>query len=161
MLLLPPERSSDAVLCTEAADGLDEALAYAERVRPMAQAELQAELRALGDPGHQPSRQMQVALVLMLTQQPADTARALGLLQRLQSSASSEADALRPLARLLAGMLSSQRRLEEQLERHAAQLRDAQRRIDLLADRLDAMRAIERSLGPRGGSLGTPRPTTP
>jgi DNA repair ATPase RecN len=104
---------------------------------------------------------MQVALVLMQMQQPVETARALGLLQRLQALATSEAEALRPLARLLAGMLSSQRRLEEQLERHAAQLRDAQRRIDRLDERLEAMRAIERSLGPRGTGAPAARPVAP
>lgn len=154
--------TDDELTCVESIDGLDQALAYAERVRPMALPELQAELKALGEPGHQPSRQMQVALVLMQMQQPVETARALGLLQRVQASATTEAETLRPLARLLAGMLSNQRRLEEQLERHAAQLRDAQRRIDRLGERLEAMRAIERSLGPRGnGAPAAPRPVTP
>lgn len=153
---------ADDLSCVESIDGLDQALAYAERVRPMTLAELQAELKALGDPGHQPARQMQVALVLMQMQQPVETARALGLLQRVQASATTEAETLRPLARLLAGVLSNQRRLEEQLERHAAQLRDAQRRIDRLGERLEAMRAIERSLGPRGnGAPSAPRPVTP
>ncbi|MEZ5645777.1 MAG: hypothetical protein R3E99_11570 [Burkholderiaceae bacterium] len=155
------KNGTDNPMCIEPIDGLDQALAYAERVRPMTPAELQAELKALGDPGHQPARQMQVALVLMQTQQAVDTARALGLLQRLQASATTEAETLRPLARLLAGMLSSQRRLEEQLERHAAQLRDAQRRIDRLSDRLEAMRAIERSLGPRGKANPGTRPVAP
>jgi len=152
---------ADSQACIDSIDSLDQALAYAERVRPMNPAELQAELKALGDPGHQPARQMQVALVLMQMQQPVETARALGLLQRLQASATSEAETLRPLARLLAGMLSSQRRLEEQLERHAAQLRDAQRRIDRLSDQLAAMRAIERSLGPRSNGAPASRPATP
>jgi hypothetical protein len=151
----------DAPVCVETIDSLDQTLAYAERVRPMTPAELQAELKALGDPGHQPARQMQVALVLMHLQQPVETARALGLLQRVQASATPEADTLRPMARLLAGVLSNQRRLEEQLERHAAQLRDAQRRIDQLGERLEAVRAIERSLGPRGNSVPVPRPIAP
>ncbi|HMN94515.1 MAG TPA: hypothetical protein PKC60_14910 [Hydrogenophaga sp.] len=153
---------SGVLSCTEPIDSLDQALAYAERVRPMALAELQAELKALGEPGQQPVRQMQQALVLMQMQQPVETARALGLLQRLQASATSEAEALRPLARLLADLLSNQRRLEEQVDRHAAQLRDAQRRIDRLGERLEAMRAIERSLGPRGSPVpAAPRGVTP
>ncbi len=154
------DQHGDGLSCVDSIDSLDQALAYAERVRPMSQTELQAELKALGDPGHQPARQMQVALVLMQMQQPVETARALGLLQRVQASATTEAETLRPLARLLAGVLSNQRRLEEQLERHAAQLRDAQRRIDRLGERLEAMRAIERSLGPRGnGAPPAARPT--
>lgn len=153
---------SDDLACSDSIDRLDQALAYAERVRPMTLAELQAELKTLGDPGQQPVRQMQLALVLMQMQQPVETARALGLLQRLQASANAEAEALRPLARLLADLLSNQRRLEEQVDRHAAQLRDAQRRIDRLGERLEAMRAIERSLGPRGTTVpAAPRAVTP
>ncbi len=42
-----------------------------------------------------------------------------------------------------------QRRLEEQLERQTQQLREAQRRNDQLNERLEAVRAIERSLTTR------------
>ena len=54
-----------------------------------------------------------------------------------------------PLARLLEARLTHQRRLEEQLERQGQQLRDAQRRNDQLSERLEAVRAIERSLQTR------------
>ena len=42
-----------------------------------------------------------------------------------------------------------QRRLEDSLERQSQQLREHQRRIDQLNERLEAMRAIERSLTTR------------
>ena len=54
-----------------------------------------------------------------------------------------------PLARLLEARLTHQRRLEEQLERQGQQLREAQRRNDQLSERLEAVRAIERSLQTR------------
>ena len=50
---------------------------------------------------------------------------------------------------LLANRLMDQRRLEDATERQAQQLRDSQRRIDQLNERLEAMRAIERSLTTR------------
>ena len=53
------------------------------------------------------------------------------------------------LARLLHARLTEQRRLEEQTERQAQQLREQQRRLDQLNQQLDALRAIERSLGSR------------
>lgn len=125
------------------------ALAYADFLRSLGPAELQAEQAALADPGNPPLRQMQLALVLMQSHQGNDTVRAQALLQRLLASTSEGAAELRPLARLLLGRLQDIRRLEEQGERQAQQLRDAQRRIEALTDRLEAMRAIERSLSPR------------
>ncbi|GAC1543257.1 MAG: hypothetical protein NVS2B4_21740 [Ramlibacter sp.] len=41
--------------------------------------------------------------------------------------------------------LAEQKRLEDQAERQAQQLRDTQRRVDQLAERLEALRAIERA----------------
>ena len=43
---------------------------------------------------------------------------------------------------------------EDQADRLAQQLRESQRRIDVLNDRLEAMRAIERSLTPRAPAPG-------
>lgn len=132
-----------------ASSPLASALAYADRLRTLGPTELAAEQAQIGEPGSSPERLMQLALVLSQTHVPADTARALGLLQRLSASATPEAVELRPLARLLAGRLLEARRLEDQADRLAQQLREAQRRIDVLNDRLEAMRAIERSLTPR------------
>lgn len=135
------------------------AVAYADRLRTLGPAELAAEQAQIGEPGSSPERLMQLALLLSQTHVPADTARALGLLQRLSASNAPEAVELRPLARLLIGRLLEARRLEEQNDRLAQQLRDAQRRIDVLNDRLEAMRAIERSLTPRTSPPpGMPRP---
>lgn len=138
---------------------LARALAYAERLRTLSPAELTAEQAQIGEPGSSPERLMHLALVLSQTHVPADTARALGLLQRLSALNAPEAVELRPLARLLAGRLLEARRLEEQADRLAQQLREAQRRIEVLNDRLEAMRAIERSLTPRAPAPGGARPS--
>ncbi|CAN5907898.1 hypothetical protein BH11PSE13_BH11PSE13_33220 [soil metagenome] len=120
-------------------------LQYSEKVRGMSGGELSAELQRLGDPGDSPTTQMQVALVLAQTRVPADLARALGLLQRVASSNALDAKPLQPLARTLASRYNEQRRVEDDRDRQVAQLRDAQRRIDQLNDRIEALRAIERS----------------
>lgn len=139
-------------------------LAYAERLRTLSPGELTTEIAALGEPGRQPMAQMQLALALAHTHQAADTARALGLLQRVAATNNPAALAYQPLARLLAGRLLDQRRLEEALERQTQQSREQQRRIEQLTDRLEAMRAIERSLNRPGSpapSRSRPAPTPP
>lgn len=138
-------------------DGLRPLLAYADRVRALTPAELATEIAALGDPGASAPRQMQLAIALSQTHAAVDTARAVGLLQRVAASPAPDAAPLQPLARLLAHRLAEQRRLEDTAERQAQQLRDSQRRIEQLTERLDAVRAIERSLNNRSA----PRATTP
>ncbi len=120
-------------------------LAYADRVRPLGGSELAAELARLGDPGDVPTTQMQVALVLAQTRVPADLARATGLLQRVVASSSADALPLHPLARTLAARYMEQRRVEDDRDRQVQSLRDSQRRIDQLNERIEALRAIERS----------------
>lgn len=124
-------------------------LAYADRLRAQGPQELAQEIARLGDGGGAPERQMQLALALLQTRVPADGQRAQGLLQRLVTQDTPQARPLHPLARLLVAQWGEQRRVEEQLERQAQQLRDGQRRIDQLNDRLQALRAMERSLPSR------------
>ena len=85
-----------------------------------------------------------------------DTARALGLVQRVLGNTGAAAQPLHPLARLLEARLLQQRRLEDQLDRQAQQLRDTQRRNDQLSERLEAVRAIERSLSTRPAPAASP-----
>ena len=136
-------------------------LRYADRLRGLSAGELTLEIAALGEPGPDVQRQMQLALALMHTHQPVDTAKALGLLQRVAAGTAADAAGLRPLARLLAGRLLEQRKLEDANDRQAQQLRDQQRRIDQLTDRLEAMRAIERSLTTRPPAAPAPNGTRP
>lgn len=140
-------------------------LSYADRLHALSASDLAAEIATQGDPGNAALRQMQLALALMHLRQPADTARALGLVQRVVAHPGPESLPLKPLARLLANRLVDQRKLEENVERQTQQLRESQRRIDQLNERLEAMRAIERSLTtrpPAAAPNGTPpRPNTP
>ncbi|MDA8444518.1 hypothetical protein [Paracidovorax valerianellae] len=132
-------------------------LQYADKARSMGTAELAAEITQLSNTQQpSPEKTLQLAIVLMHTRQAPDTARALGLVQRVMADNTAPAPTLHPLARLLEGRLLQQRRLEDQLDRQNQQLRDAQRRIDQLNDRLEAMRAIERSLNARPGGVNDP-----
>jgi len=129
-------------------------LEHAERMRNFPPAELGSHIASMGDPGNNPVRQMQLALALTYTNQPPDTARALGLLQRVINHTAPESATLKPLARLLASRLMNQRRLEDTVDKQSQQLRDSTRRIEQLNERLEAMRAIERSLIPRPAAPG-------
>ena len=136
-------------------------LRYADRVRSLTPAELALEIAALGDPGSVPERQLQLSLALMHLNQPVETARALGLAQRVANSPAPEAAPLKPLARLLVQRFMEQRKLEEAMDKQAAQLREHQRRIDQLNERLEAMRAIERSINNRAPAPAAPAPRAP
>ncbi|MBA2965275.1 MULTISPECIES: hypothetical protein [Ramlibacter] len=126
------------------------ALVHADRIRGLNPAELQQEVARLSAPADAsdaaaPLAQMQLAIALIQTRAPADAARAGQLLQRVLGQGTPAASPLHPLARQLQAQLAEQKRLEDQIERQAQQLRDAQRRVEQLNDRLDALRAIERS----------------
>ncbi|MFM9922265.1 hypothetical protein VLK31_04685 [Variovorax sp. H27-G14] len=120
-------------------------LSYADKMRSLNGGDLSAEISRLGDPGDSPTTQMQLALLLSQTRVPADLARALGLMQRVVANPSPEAQPLQPLARALAARYVEQRRVEDDRDKQVQQLRDSQRRIDQLNDRIEALRAIERS----------------
>ncbi|MCZ2497813.1 hypothetical protein GN316_13700 [Xylophilus sp. Kf1] len=133
-------------------------LGYADRVRVMSLGELGAELARLNDMP-EASRgayaELQLAIVLGQTRQPQDMQRAIGLLQRLANAAGEDARRLQPMGRLLAARYAEQRRVEDLLDRQNATVRDMQRRMDQLNERLEAVRAIERSLTRSNGGGAT------
>ena len=140
-----------------ASPALDTLVGYAERVRSLPPGELAQEVQRLGDNGYTPLAATQLALALAQSRTAANAARAQAMLQRVQADASPEAQGLQPFVRLLSAQIADQRRADEAAERQAQQLRDAQRRIDQLNERLEALRAIERSLpGPSRREPGPP-----
>jgi len=139
-------------------------LAYADKVRTLSPQEAGSELQRLGDPGDAPLVQMQVALALAQTRNPGDLAKAQGLMQKVAANASEHAQPLRPLARALAYRYGEQRRVEDDRDKQAQQLRDVQKRNDQLTERLEALRAIERSFSRPNNTapaLPAPKPASP
>ena len=134
-------------------------LAYADRVRTMSAAELGQEMTRLGL-AFVPADQLQLALVLSQLRQTPELIRAQELLTRLIANTDTEAQALHPLARLLAARYGEQRRLEDLLEKQNQQTREVQRRLDQTHERLEALKAIERSLTSRSPAppASTPAP---
>lgn len=137
------------------------ALAYADRVRAMSPGELSQEAARLGAI-QAPAEQMQLALVLSQSRQTAEVIRSQELLTRLLAHASAEAQPLHPLARLLAARLGEQRRFEDLADRQSQLARDLQRRLDQTLERLEALKAIERSMTRRPAlPATTTTPATP
>ena len=149
----PPREPSPAERMGEA---LTPVLAYAEQVRGLQGAELAQEIARFTDITA-PEDQLKLALALIQTRQLYDLVRAQDLVQRVLSNASDSARQLHPLARLFAARFAEQRRVEDQLDRQGAQLRDAQRRLEQINDKLEALKEIERSLTSRPAVA----PTTP
>ncbi len=134
-----------------APDATARVLTYAERVRTMPAAELNQELARLAAPGEAsvPASQVQLSLVLSQLRQLPELIKAQELLARVLANAGPDAQPLHPLARLLAFRYGEQRRLEDQLEKERQQTREVQRKLDQTAERLEALKAIERSLTTR------------
>lgn len=118
---------------------------YTERLRNMPPNELSAELARLA-PSTAPQAQLQLALALAQVQQLPELIRAQESVAKVLDNSSDEAKALHPLAKLLGLRLSEERRLEDLLDKQNQQVKDLQRRLDQTTERLEALKAIERSL---------------
>ncbi|MCA3242409.1 MAG: hypothetical protein ING89_14025 [Rubrivivax sp.] len=136
-------------------------LAWQDRLRELPGAELAREV-ARRDPPADAAASVELALALAYTRtlaQAAGTpangelARALALLEPVGRTASP----WQAPARLLQSRLAEQRRLEDQIDKLQQQLREQQRRNEQLAAQIEALRAIERSLG----SARPPAPPAP
>jgi hypothetical protein len=145
-----------------APDPVARVLAYAERVRAMPAAELSQEAARLNAPAENvvPVNQVQLSLVLSQMRQLPELIRAQELLAKVLANGNADAQPLHPLARLLAFRYGEQRRLEGDLERERQQTRDVQRRLDQTSERLEALKAIERSLTSRPPAPPTSAPTS-
>lgn len=141
----------------QATDAVTRMLAYAQRVRLMPPAELNQEVTRLGN-GSGPTEQLQLSLVLSQLLQLPELIRAQELLGRVLADAGAEAQSLHTLARLLASRYVELRRVEEQLEKQTQQTRDVQRKLDQTNERLEALKAIERSLPSRPPAANSSAP---
>lgn len=147
---LPPATDADA-------DAIPRMLAYADRVRQMSPSALSQEVARLGAVSA-PDGQLQLSLALSHLRPSPDLGRAQELLARVLGNASAEAQSLHPLGRLLAARYGEQRRLEELLDKQTQQVREMQRRLDQTNEKLEALKAIERSLTTRPPTAPPPAP---
>lgn len=132
------------------------ALAHHEVLRAMQPTELAQEIARLSALPPAPDTSIDLAMALLLTRNGAEQNRAIGLVEPLARGATTEAEPWQPIARMLLARLQELRRLEDLLERRNQELRDSQRDVRQLNEKLEALKAIERSLAPRPSSSAAP-----
>lgn len=154
-----PVASTPAIQPASPGDVVLRLLAYADRLRTMPGAELAQEISRLGSMSA-PADQVQLALVLSQQRQTPELIRAQDLLTRVINNPDAQARELHALARLLATRFGEQRRIEDLLDKQSQQTRELQRRLDQSNERLEALKAIERSLTSRSQAPAPSPPAT-
>ena len=135
---------------------LTELLAYQSALRLMTPSELVKAQMDLAKADHAPSNTIRRAMLQASVRGAGDLARAQALLEPLLTATGKDAQLLAPLVQLLSGQYAELRRQDESIDKLNAQLRDAQRRNDLLNEKLEALKNIERSLSVRPAA-GAPK----
>ncbi|MBX3625873.1 MAG: hypothetical protein KF892_12720 [Rhizobacter sp.] len=141
-------------------------LAYHEQLRQLSPQDLANEINRLNaavsatPTAAPPDAVLELALALAQQHNGGDVARAVALLEPIAKSSAPELAPWQPLARLLLGRVLEQRRLEDALNREATRNREQQRTLQQLNEKLEALKAIERSMANRPPS-GGPAPAAP
>ncbi|MDO9315581.1 MAG: hypothetical protein Q7T97_13670 [Burkholderiaceae bacterium] len=131
-------------------------LAYHDQVRGLSPNDLAQEINRLAALPVAPDTSLELALTLMQTRNGGELNRAIGLVDPLTKGSSPDQRAWQPFARLLMSRLLELRRLEDLLDKRNQELRDSQRDVRQLNEKLEALKAIERSLAPRPSSSSAP-----
>ena len=142
-------------------------LGYHEQLRQMSAADLANEITRLNaivsaNTSAAPTGAvLELALALSQQHNGGDVTRAVQLLESVVKAGAPELQPWQPMARLLLARIGEQRRLEDAFNREAAQRRDQQRTLQQLNEKLEALKAIERSMTTRPGSGAAAVPVTP
>lgn len=140
---LPAPSSAPPV--TVAEDAQTSALLYRQSISLKPAPEVVRERNRLTPAASTPAAQLRLAL-LLAQPRTGDLAKAMLLVESLLKSTEPAATALHPLAALLAEQLAERLRLEANGERLAGQLKENQRRVGELQEKLERLTNIERSL---------------
>ncbi len=127
-----------------------------DRLRQLSPLELGQEVAPRDDASLPPGNAVQLALALMFSHNNGETFRAQTLLDQVLRDARPEANEWRPIAQFLADRVAEQRRMEGELEKSKQVRDDLQRRLDEANRKLEALKAIERSLGGPRSALDKP-----
>ena len=125
------------------------ALVYYHGLSRMTPAELGRERMVLTAVPQTPYTQVRMAMLLGHPRVQQDLGRGLSLLDSVLKSNDPAAMAFHPLARAVADNYLERIKLDGQLEKQAQQLKDSQRKVTELQEKLDSLADIERTLTPR------------
>ncbi len=132
--------------------GLGELLSYQNGLRQQGYAELNRAMQGLSNQTASQGVMLRRAMLLAAMRGPGDLSRAQLLADTVAQSAGADEHGYRPLAQLLSANYADARRQEDtldKLDKLTIQVREAQRRNDLLNEKLEALKNIERSLSVR------------
>ncbi|WP_255990090.1 hypothetical protein [Chitinolyticbacter albus] len=148
----PTPTPPPVIVIEEAPSALDEVLAYAARLRGLANGELTRELNALATEPASPATTLKRAMVLSRTH--GELARAIGQLDLVIKAADLDAEPYKSLALVLQAQWTERRKLEDQADKLTQQLKDEQRRADEASAKLEALKKIENTLPARPSASG-------
>lgn len=128
-------------------DSPRDVVAYFQTIAQMPPGDLVKERSLLQAQKQNPAIRLRTAMLLGHTRfQQQDLSRAISLLEGILKSSEASAVELHPLARLLSEQYGERLRLDGQLEKQAAQLKESQRKAAELQEKLDGLADIERTL---------------
>ena len=137
--------------------GIEALLAYHQWLRGLAPAELAKEMAALNAQPANVQFALKKSMLLSLSHNGDDLARAQALIDGVLKSTDPDAPAARPLAQMLAAHYAEMRRLSDTADRLSQQIKESQRRTEQLNQTLEALKTIERTLPARpNGAPATP-----
>ena len=131
---------------------LDDLMAFVRHAVHFSPAENARERALLTTPEPGPGVQLRLAVLYGSPLEAGDLLKGQQLLAALVKDETPPAQPLQPLAQLLLKQYQERLRLEAQGERTAQQLRESQRRAEVLQGKLEAMAGIEAALPPRPNS---------
>jgi hypothetical protein len=128
---------------------IDALLGYHQWLHELAPAELAKELAALHAQPKSAQSALKKSMLLTLSHNDGDLARAQTLIDGVVKSTEPDALILKPLAQILASNYAEMRRFSDQADRLNQQTKESQRRVEQLSETLEALKAIERTLPAR------------
>jgi len=128
------------------------ALNYYHMLSRMTPHELSRERMVLAALPTNPNTHMRTAMLLGHPRGPQDLGKAIALLENMMKSTDPVSISLQPLARMLADNYIERQKIEWQIDRQGLQLKEQQRKVAELQEKIDALAEIERNLPARSRS---------
>jgi hypothetical protein len=144
-----------AVVATAPGQAVGQLLAFQASTRLLKPAELARLLAEPDGQGGTAGATLRRAMLLAAQRGSGDLARAQALLEAIDPPPTPDGRALRALAQFLGAAYGDARRQEEAQDKLALKLREAQRHIEQLDEKVEALKNIERALSARAS---TPAP---
>jgi hypothetical protein len=133
-------------------DGINALLNYQNSSRQMPASELAKAIVDLNQQGKTPQVLMQKAILYANLHGPGDLARAQGLLDGVLKATELDAEHFKPLAALLITTYGDWRHMDDSADKLNQQLRDGQRHVDQLNEKLERLKNMEQLLPTRTGA---------